>query len=240
MEEWSRLHPDRAAPPGIQVFADETRSLDAGDRALLHTVLPHLHRALVLHFRLEASERERDTLTTCLDEFSTGMLLLDTNAAVLHANQAALDYLDGHCGLVCENGKISAPNRELNQTFRQNLKRATSGRQRTLCGQPLDGGATLWIRGLGRDRAVAYIAGERDERSLAPALLVDAFDLTPAQARVGSLFAFGCTVEEIAAQLNISVHTVRLHLKKIQAKTGTHRQATLVRRMLETIPNVNP
>ena len=240
VEDWSQLQPYGAAPTGVQVFADETRSLDADDRALLRAVLPHLHRALVLHFQLEAFQREHDNLTTCLDELSTGMVLLDTNATVLYANQAALDYLAGQCGLVYENGKLCAPNCNVNQTFQQNLKSATSGQKRSLCGQPLASGATLWLRGLGRDRAVAYIARERQERSLAPELLIDAFDLTPAEARVGSLFAFGHKVDVIAAHLDISVHTVRLHLKKIQGKTGTHRQATLVRRMLEAIPQVNP
>ena len=221
-------------------FTDETRSLDADDRALLRTVLPHLHRALVLHFRLEALQREHDDLTTCLDELSTGMVLLDTNATVVHANQAALDYLNGPRALVYENGKLCAPNCDVNQTFQQNLKNATSGQKRSLCGQPLSCGATLWLRGLGHDRAIAYIASDRQARSLAPKLLIDAFGLTPAEARVGSLFGCGHTVDEIAAQLDISLHTVRLHLKKIQGKTGTHRQATLVRRMLETIPQVNP
>ena len=70
--------------------------------------------------------------------------------------------------------------------------------------------------------------------------MIDAFDLMPAEARVRSLFAFGHKVDEIAAHLDTSVHTVRLHLKKIRGKTGTHRQATLVRRMLEAIPQVNP
>ena len=116
-------------------FTDETRSLDADDRALLRTVLPHLHRALVLHFRLEALQREHDDLTTCLDELSTGMVLLDTNATVLYANQAALDYLDGRCGLVYENGKLCAPNCNVDQTFHQSLKSATSGQKRSLCGQ---------------------------------------------------------------------------------------------------------
>ncbi len=111
------------------------------------------------------------------------MVLLDTNATVLYANPAALDYLDGQCGLVYENGKLCAPNCDVNQTFQQNLKSATSGQKRSLCGQPLTCGATLWLRGLGRDRAVAYIACERQKRSLAPELLIDAFDLTPAEAR---------------------------------------------------------
>lgn len=240
VDDWSHLHPDGIASTGVQVFTDETRSLDSDDRTLLHAVLPHLHRALMLHFRLDACQRERDTLTTCLDEFSTGMVLLDANATVIHANHAALEHLDGRCGVVYENGKLWAPSRQVNTTFQQNLKSATSGLQRSLCGQPLDHGVTLWMRGLGRNRAVVYFASDREERSLAPELLVDAFDLTPAQSRVGSLFAFGLTVDEIAAQLRISVHTVRLHLKKIQVKTGTNRQATLVRRMLETIPNVKP
>ena len=240
VDDWSHLHPDGIAPTGVQVFADETRSLDSDDRAVLRAVLPHLHRALVLHFRLEAFQREHDDLTTCLNELSTGMVLLDTDATVRHANQAALDYLDGQCGLVYENGKLSAASHDVNTTFQRNLKNATSGQKRSLCGQPLPCGATLWLRGLGHDRAIAYIANDRQARSLTPKLLIDAFGLTPAEARVGSLFALGHTVDEIAAQLDISVHTVRLHLKKIQGKTGTHRQATLVRRMLETIPKVNP
>ena len=65
---------------------------------------------------------------------------------------------------------------------------------------------------------------------------------TPAQiaAFIVALRIKGETVDEIAAELGISVHTVRLHVKHIQKKTGTHRQATLVRRMLETVPRVNP
>jgi DNA-binding CsgD family transcriptional regulator len=237
VEEWSPVPSDSTA---VQVFTDAIRILEQRERALLRDVLPHLHRALVLYFRIDAHRRDQDTLASCLDELTTGMILLDETATILHANQAALGYLDTHYGLARDGGKLMARDRDVNATLSDNLKRALSGRRRSLIGQPLECGLTLWLRGLGSDRAIAYIVNERHERLVPPALLRAAFDLTPAQARVGSLFALGSSVDEIAADLGISVHTVRLHVKAIQKKTGTHRQATLVRRMLETMPPVYP
>ena len=54
------------------------------------------------------------------------------------------------------------------------------------------------------------------------------FDLTPAEARVASLLAEGCTVDDIGRQLKIATNTVRRHLKSVFGKTGVHRQAELV------------
>jgi DNA-binding CsgD family transcriptional regulator len=58
------------------------------------------------------------------------------------------------------------------------------------------------------------------------------FGLTEAEARLARILAQGHSLVEAAAQSGISIHTARAHLKQIFGKTGTHRQADLIR-MLE-------
>lgn len=67
-------------------------------------------------------------------------------------------------------------------------------------------------------------------------LLEGLFDLTPAEARVARAICAGETVEQIASGLGITRNTVRIHLRRVFAKTGTHRQAELVRLVAGTIP----
>jgi DNA-binding CsgD family transcriptional regulator len=55
------------------------------------------------------------------------------------------------------------------------------------------------------------------------------FDLTVTEAHVFAQIAEGKTQAEIARALGIEIGTVKTHLLHIFAKTGTHRQADLVR-----------
>lgn len=58
------------------------------------------------------------------------------------------------------------------------------------------------------------------------------FRLTAAEARVATAIAEGLSIREVAERVSVSVHTVRAQLGTIFAKTGTHRQADLVRLLL--------
>jgi DNA-binding CsgD family transcriptional regulator len=58
--------------------------------------------------------------------------------------------------------------------------------------------------------------------------------LTRAEARVAARLARGSTLTEIATDLGVAHETVRTHLKRALAKTGTHRQAELVAWVLRT------
>ena len=60
-------------------------------------------------------------------------------------------------------------------------------------------------------------------------LLTGLFDLTPAEARVARAIAGGQTIDEAAAALGVSRETIRTQLRAVLAKTGTTRQAELVR-----------
>jgi DNA-binding CsgD family transcriptional regulator len=77
-----------------------------------------------------------------------------------------------------------------------------------------------------------------DDRNLAAALrpeesdeqvLTRLFALSPAQARLTDLLMKGRTVKEIAPALGITEGTARQYLKRVFGKTGTNRQADLVR-----------
>jgi DNA-binding CsgD family transcriptional regulator len=59
-------------------------------------------------------------------------------------------------------------------------------------------------------------------------LLIGAFGLTPAEARLASIIAEGRGPEQAAEELGISKATARNHLKAIFAKTATRRQSELV------------
>jgi len=58
------------------------------------------------------------------------------------------------------------------------------------------------------------------------------FGFTPTQARVAIEMTRGLGPKDIAANLGVGVETARTHVKHIMGKTGTHRQADAVRRLL--------
>jgi DNA-binding CsgD family transcriptional regulator len=62
-----------------------------------------------------------------------------------------------------------------------------------------------------------------------PAILVDAFDLTPSEAILAADLLSGLSVGEAAAKRRRSITTMLTHLASVLAKTGTARQSNLVR-----------
>jgi len=59
--------------------------------------------------------------------------------------------------------------------------------------------------------------------------LCELFRLTPAEARLAGLIANGRSLMVAATELHITKNTARTHMKRIYAKTETHRQVDLVR-----------
>jgi DNA-binding CsgD family transcriptional regulator len=58
------------------------------------------------------------------------------------------------------------------------------------------------------------------------------YGLTPAEARVANLLLEGAEVREAAGRIGITLETCRFHIKRVLAKTETHRQAELLWLML--------
>jgi DNA-binding CsgD family transcriptional regulator len=70
---------------------------------------------------------------------------------------------------------------------------------------------------------------------IAVSRLRDLFGLTRTEGLVAAALAQGHALDDIAAGMDIGVATVRSHLKRILAKTGTHRQAEAVALMARSV-----
>jgi len=81
---------------------------------------------------------------------------------------------------------------------------------------------------------LALLSVSRPERRGRPdlALIAEAFDLTPQEARIAQGLAAGADLPTIADRLGITGNTLRGYLKVIYSKTLTHRQADLVSKIL--------
>jgi DNA-binding CsgD family transcriptional regulator len=71
-------------------------------------------------------------------------------------------------------------------------------------------------------------------------LVQSLFDLTPAEARVARSLAAGKTVENIASDGNVSLNTVRTHVRGVLEKTGCNRQAEVVALLTGIVPPRHP
>jgi DNA-binding CsgD family transcriptional regulator len=92
----------------------------------------------------------------------------------------------------------------------------------------------LWIQAvpLTEGRAAVLISDPEQRCIPDDEMLGALFGFTPAERRLASLLCQGASLREAAAQLQISLHTARTHLKVIFHKTGTNRQSRLMFRLL--------
>lgn len=77
----------------------------------------------------------------------------------------------------------------------------------------------------GQSFALLMMTPVSSERAPSVDLLRSLFDLTPSEARVARALATGKTPEEIAAEGEVSITTVRTQLRRVLEKTGCARQA---------------
>jgi DNA-binding CsgD family transcriptional regulator len=80
--------------------------------------------------------------------------------------------------------------------------------------------------------ALVLIIDPEHEPEPAAALLRRLHGLTNTEAQVALRIVRGADLKQISEELSVSVTTVRTHLQHVFDKTGTHRQAELVRTLL--------
>lgn len=96
----------------------------------------------------------------------------------------------------------------------------TSGRWLRLTAVPMEG----------RDGHVGVMLEPARPADLAP-ILLESYNLTPREIEIVLLLARGQTTKEIAAEVSLSSHTVRDHVKSIFDKTGAASRGELVARL---------
>jgi DNA-binding CsgD family transcriptional regulator len=83
-----------------------------------------------------------------------------------------------------------------------------------------------------KDAAVlVFIIDPANRTSIPLSRIMDAYGLTQAEARVALASSSGKTIVEAAKLLELSPNTIKTHLRRVFAKTGTGRQAELAKLM---------
>lgn len=90
---------------------------------------------------------------------------------------------------------------------------------------------TLRHAGKSERAALVLLHGQAESQASAHTLLQQIYGLTPAEARLATLILEGLSPGDAAASLKLSVTTIRTQLSAILKKTGSRKQAELVRQL---------
>jgi DNA-binding CsgD family transcriptional regulator len=225
------------------------------DAAAVKTLLPHLAIAFRISHRLRAADLRNEAAAAALDRLDNGVVLLDAATRIAFANRTAEILLDGNNGLRVTTDGLSAADAAVDARLRHLIAscvwdgsarggtgRAVDvprGRDRAPlhilvapCGGPAAQEGSDWLLHA-RPTAMLLITDPERDRLARKDELRRRFGLTAAEADVAFEIVRGDGREATAARLGISVTTASTHLTHIFEKTGTRRQAELVRLLLD-------
>jgi DNA-binding CsgD family transcriptional regulator/PAS domain-containing protein len=243
LHELAAVLVERSSALTVTLAVNRSRRGDAFGRdelQLLERVTPHLRRAFRIQQRLAASWAN----DPALDRLRDGVVLVDREARVLFANPAAEALLRANDGLRTEQRALATPRRAETAALRALIAGDGGTLAIARIGQaplglvivPMRSEASWLIRE--RPAALVFIAdGAAEPVSLAERLRA-IFGLTAAQAALAREIARGDGLDAAAERLGITRATARTHLANVFAKTGTRRQAELVRLLLRVSPNL--
>ena len=216
----------------------------AADRALLERLAPHMVIARRVHQRLVERGRDAEALAAAFDHLVLGVILLDQRLRVSYANLSAAEMLGVAPGFASGATLAAETPDERTRACDRLLRSERCGERDALVymhpedGRPLQVLATPfgWKSGdaIGGTRfSRALFIGDPKRRAGEPIrVLHTLYGMTRSETRLAMLLLGGCSVDEASKLLDISVGTARGVLKKVFDKTGTNRQASLVRLLL--------
>lgn len=193
---------------------------------------------------LAAAEARRDQpgimATAALAAMSPAVAVVSAAGRLIYSNASADEVLKSHRGIVVDrNGAVQVSDVRGREDFRETVRRAaeessTPPKFLSLTDpddlEPL----TAVIMPVGQSRVAIMFTVPG--RSAPPTVesLVELFGLTKVEAVLARTIAGGGTVEEAAANGNVTVETARTYLKRIFQKLGVRRQVDLVQLILTT------
>jgi DNA-binding CsgD family transcriptional regulator len=228
----------------------QSSPFDARDKGLLSLLIPHLSRAMLLSGRLCSLESKKEVAFSALDTLGLGLLGVTAEGQLLFANPKGEEVLHrGECLSVTQ-GRVTAVDNLSNQS----LQRAISDAADTTVGKARSLGNPVVIHGRNGSQTVVMVCpvppallDTADQRHLGAAILVgdvepefdplesvlaQLYGLTPAEGRLARALLIGQSLQEYAAEVEITLNTVRNQLKQIFSKTGHTRQIDFVRHAL--------
>ena len=218
----------------------------------MQMIAPRIEPAFRVNGLLAEDMMLSDLLGSVMARAGFGLVLVMPDRRIVYANDTAEALLRRGDGLCCRHNCVGAADSASSRKLQSLITAASSQtdvkmRRGSLMFQDEDGKASLIVHVLPL-RANTFLDPANQVYPVAGLVIVDChqgmndrisvfvdlFTLTPAEACVVSQLVLGGELTKVASRLNIALSTARSHLKHIFEKTGTHRQAELVRVFYET------
>jgi DNA-binding CsgD family transcriptional regulator len=232
--------------------ARHTGAVQDADVRLLRELLPHLRRAVEINHALGQARLSRFE-GDALEQLPQATAAIDGSGRLMACNAALIGILRADDGLQLRDQTLHARRPRDDRLLGRLLARAVFGatsaamplprpsgrRAYGLVAAPVPPGEPFFMA-----RTTAALLFVLDPEALpgplvSSALLADAFDLTPMQARVAGDLGRGRTLDQVAAALGVSRNTVRAHAREVYRQLGLTRQGDLMA-LLAAWPGLAP
>lgn len=216
------------------------------ENALNDLLRSHCERAITLNRRINEAIEERNTMEELLQRLPLGMIVVDGEGRVLTYNHNIDLIMSESNGISIANGELKARLSKDTAKLKRMIQTIANGEEQESKAFNLsdpDGTTPISVllfpfitrtnTNIARDnRVVILVASPELYLEITKESLMSLYNLTAAEARLVSLLVRDKNLEYIAEQFGTSKHTIRSQLKSVYEKTGTHRQAELVRQVI--------
>jgi DNA-binding CsgD family transcriptional regulator len=232
----------------LSVIRNKTQAtVDDAMRRRMALIVPHVRRAVLIGKVIDLKQAEAATLSEVTDGLGAAMFLVDASMRVIHTNAAGDALLQERDFLTAVGGRLVATEAATDQTLRETFAAAADGdRAVGRKGIAVPFIASDGVRYVGhvlpltagkrRDAGARYdavaalfVQKAALEMPSAPEVIAKTYKLTPTELRVLLAIVVVGGVPEVAATLGIGETTVKTHVGRLFDKTGTRRQADLVK-----------
>jgi DNA-binding CsgD family transcriptional regulator/PAS domain-containing protein len=221
--------------------------VDAQTRRRMRLIAPHIQRAVLISRVVDLKQVQAASLALAFDGLRAGVILVNAEGQVLHANAAAHAILGERQVLRVSGGRLASVDAGTDVDLRRILAAAALGDCDVVTTGiplpaamdvsepyvahvlPLVAGELRRVAACHAATAAVFVHKAVLEAFSPPQAVAETFKLTLAELRVLFAIVEVGGVPEVAQVLGIAPSTVRTHLGRIYEKTGVARQADLVR-----------
>ena len=213
---------------------------------VLELLIPHFRQSLEVQERLATVNTSILRAASALNCFRIGMVLFDQTLKLVFANSSAMRSLNRSSVLNIRRGHLEIHSPRFHSLVKRVIHRGTqtlaSGDESVVeyCRilEP-DRGHYLECRlviphvastrgAAARPTVLLYLSDDLEKPEHIEGILVSLYKLTPTEAQVAKLLVQGLTPKEICRRLLVKSNTVKLHLRNVLRKTGTHSQTEAI------------
>ena len=193
----------------------------------------------------DSFDASADLLALLVDELAHGVMIVNTQGWILHANRAALGALQRGVGLATSHGGLKLKSVSDPGSLTQALDQAATGK-RSLTRFKGAGGSTnlaavpLKQQSAGPcDRIALLLSREETCEPTLFASFAQSHRLTRTEKQVLQLLCRCLSAPEIAIQMKVAVSTIRSHVRSLCVKTSSHGVRQLIH-LVSALPQLAP